>query len=62
MSTWQKEAFDKAGIQGGEYLERIGKTDLAELTEKEWNEFIENICIEYHDKLCIEIGSWGIPF
>lgn len=60
--NWQRKAFENAGIAGGEYLDRIKKTDLTELDEYEWKEFIMNICVKYHDLLCVELGSWGIPF
>jgi hypothetical protein len=60
--NWQQKAIDEAGIAGGEYLDSIKKTDLSQLDRMEWNNFIEIICINYHDKLCVELSSWGIPF
>ena len=39
------------GQYGGEYLDSIGKTDLATLSADEWMTFIESIITGYHDKL-----------
>jgi hypothetical protein len=36
---------------GGEYLESIGKSDLATLTETEWDTFVEVIVTGYCDHL-----------
>lgn len=37
----------KAGKAGGNYLEKINKFDLMNLTKDEWNKFIEIICTEF---------------
>lgn len=37
----------KAGEAAGEYLDSIGKSDLAELTEAEWNTFLLTVVGEY---------------
>jgi hypothetical protein len=39
------------GQLGGEYLESIGKSDLATLTETEWDVFIEAVVTGYCDHL-----------
>lgn len=37
----EQDALKNAGAMAGEYLDSIGKTDLATLTVEEWNTFIE---------------------
>ena len=37
----ESEAMTVGGLQGGEYLEGLGQSDLASLTETEWDRFIE---------------------
>lgn len=41
----------QAGIVGGEYLDHIKKTDLATLTEGEWNTFIEAVITGYVEEM-----------
>jgi hypothetical protein len=45
------EAIMAAGGYGGEYLDSLGKTDLAALTEDEWLTFVECIVTGFTDKL-----------
>lgn len=47
----ERAAIAHAGAMGGEYLESIGKTDLARLTEAEWLTFIEAAITGYCDRL-----------
>ena len=42
-SFYAKEARDRASLEGGLFLEKIGKTDLATLTEQEWNDFLDTL-------------------
>jgi hypothetical protein len=44
-------AMETAGKLAGEYLESIGKTDLAVLSEDEWLTFIESVVTGFTDKL-----------
>lgn len=41
------KAMEAASAPAGEYLDSIGKTDLATLTYGEWMTFIEVICSAY---------------
>lgn len=50
-------AIEAAGEFGGEYLESIGKTDLATMTVEEWLAFVEAIVTGYQDKLVALLGS-----
>lgn len=45
------EAIMASGEPAGEYLDSIGKTDLAELTEDQWYSFLECVITGYQDKL-----------
>lgn len=45
------EAMTVGGQMGGEYLESIGKSDLATLTEIEWDRFIDAVVTGYCDHL-----------
>lgn len=47
---WELEAILFGGQCGGEYLESINKTDLAQLTSDEWAEFVKIIALNYHEK------------
>ncbi len=47
----ETEAMTVGGQMGGEYLESIGKSDLATLTETEWGRFIEAVVTGYCDHL-----------
>lgn len=44
-------AIAAAGPLAGEYLESIGKTDLATLSEAEWLTFLEVVVTAYQDAL-----------
>lgn len=44
-------AMAKGGQLGGEYLDSIGTSDLATLTEAEWARFIEAVVTAYCDHL-----------
>lgn len=48
LIVWgDEETVKRAGARGGAYLDQIGKTDLATLTQQEWNYFV----------LCVLTGS-----
>lgn len=55
------KAMEAASLPAGEYLESIGKTDLAALTYEEWMTFIEAVCTNYQDFLT-NIDKKNIPF
>jgi hypothetical protein len=44
-------AMEFGGLMGGEYLESIGKTDLATLSVTEWDRFIDAVVTGYCDHL-----------
>jgi hypothetical protein len=47
----ESQAMTVGGQQGGEYLESIGKSDLATLSETEWDRFIDKVVTGYCDHL-----------
>ena len=47
----ERAAIAHGGAMGGEYLESIGKTDLAGLTDTEWLSFVEAVVTGYCDAL-----------
>lgn len=54
-------AMRDGGDQGGQYLDTIGKSDLATLTEPEWNEFLRRIIAGYRKSLLDGVKD-EIPF
>lgn len=48
IQDWEIPVILHGGAMGGEYLESIGKSDLATLTPAEWQAFLEVICTNYH--------------
>ncbi len=47
----ERAAIDHGGAMGGEYLDSLGKTDLAQLSVDEWQILIEVIVSGYCDHL-----------
>lgn len=57
----ERSAAIKGGEAAGVYLEEIGKTDLADMTEGEWAEF----CTRLYVAACDALREWAddsIPF
>jgi hypothetical protein len=50
-------AIAAASPMAGEYLESIGKTDLAVLTESEWLTLLEVIITAYQDELARQLDA-----
>jgi hypothetical protein len=48
-------AAGKGGEEGGQFLDQIGKTDLATLTEAEWFEFCRRIVAGYRKALVADL-------
>jgi hypothetical protein len=45
LTHYEERAIDAASDAAGEYLERIGKTDLASLTPNEWLGFLKTVFV-----------------
>lgn len=46
------QAMANASDRAGEYIESLGRTDMATWTEEQWTRFIETVCGGYVDRLC----------
>lgn len=51
FSRLESLAAGKGGAEGGQFLDDIGKTDLATLTPDEWHEFLRRIVAGYRKAL-----------
>ncbi len=47
----ERAAIAHGGAMGGEYLESLGRTDLAGLSVAEWQIFVEVVVTGYCDRL-----------
>lgn len=54
-------AIEAASPMAGEYLESIGKTDLAVLTESEWLTLLEVVITAYQDELARRLDAGRHP-
>lgn len=63
LSHIERQAMQLAGKAGGAFLmnELGGQTDLAKMTAKEWDAFIEEIIDRYRASIQ-ELADDGIPF
>ena len=62
LNEWQIKAIEAASEPAGAYLDSIGKTDLATLTEGEWYRFLEEVSIAYHEEMDRQRASGAPPF
>jgi len=60
MEKFELLALDYASKMGGEFIEYVGKTDLATFTDIEWRELVKTIGVSFCDKR-IELHT-QIPF
>jgi len=44
-------AMRRAGVAAGEFIDAVGRTDMARWTPAEWSSFVETICGAYVDAL-----------
>jgi Family of unknown function (DUF6511) len=49
-------AMYDAAEKGGEFLNNLGKTDLATMTQDEWMQFVESVCTGYVDAIRSRTG------
>jgi len=54
-------AIEAASPMAGEYLESIGKTNLAVLTEAEWLTLLEVVITAYQDELARRLDAGRHP-
>lgn len=51
-----------AGDKAGEFLDGLGKSDLAELTEGEWLEFLGKVIDEFGTSIRRQVADMSAPF
>ena len=62
FDSYEEKALDTAGEQAGAYLDTIGKTDLATLTEPEWKTFLEAAVNGFGDGMRAACADLEPPF
>lgn len=50
LTPYEQAALEFAGECAGEYLDSIGKTDLAKMTQEEWQTLISVACLNFSQK------------
>lgn len=61
LDEHETAAIAAASPMAGEYLESIGKTDLATLTEAEWLTLLEVVVTAYQDELARRLDAERRP-
>jgi hypothetical protein len=62
LSDWEEKAIDHASDMAGEYLESLGKTDLATMTHEEWRALIAGVYLNATGKIQEFSASGDVPF
>jgi hypothetical protein len=62
LDAYEYKAAIAAGDEAGEYLDQIGKTDLAALDRDEWEEFLGRIVMGFQLEMRRLISSNEAPF
>jgi len=62
LTFHEARALVEAGDKAGEYLESIGKTDLASLSETEWLKFLKTVFEQYAQTMRDRLLNHVAPF
>ena len=62
IDEFERKALNDAGEAAGAYLDEIGKTDLADLTEEEWAAFWERGLMGYSESMKEQATKLWAPF
>src|SRR5678816_2351400 len=62
MTKNEEAALKQAGRAAGEYLDELGETDLAELTEEQYQTFLRTLFETYSETLVELAGGNKPPF
>ena len=62
LVAYEKKAALSAGDAAGQFLDEIGKTDLAAMSQDEWHEFLGHIVLGYQSELQRMIQEDEAPF
>ena len=60
LSKAEIAAIMATGPKAGDYLDRLGKTDLATMNEAEWLGFIEAVVIAYRDEMAVKHAPFAV--
>lgn len=59
---YEQEATVDAGAKGGALLDEIGETDLAKLTQEQFDSFVRAVVVGFGDSLRAQIAGMKAPF
>lgn len=62
LDSYEAFSLSDAGDAAGEYLESIGKTDLASLEREEWLKLLKTVLETYSEKMKERLLSHAAPF
>jgi hypothetical protein len=62
LDAYEIGAVLEAGATAGDYLEEIGRTDLATLTPDQWREFLRRIVVGFEQTMRRKILNNEAPF
>ncbi len=62
LSLIERRALAEAGDHAGSYLDAIGKTDLADLTKEEWEEFLAAFLDGWGVSMRDQLKAGAAPF
>lgn len=62
LDAFEEDARDEAGEMAGAYLDTLGKTDLASLTEDEWKAFLHQVLVGFETSLRRRFTAHVAPF
>ncbi len=62
LDAFEQGAVFEAGADAAGYLEEVGTTDLAKLSEKEWREFLRRVIVGFEQVLRRKILDNEAPF
>lgn len=62
LDAYEMNAAADAGDGAGEYLDSIGKTDLAVLSQIEWAEFLKRIIVGFEKAMRGRMLTGTAPF
>jgi hypothetical protein len=62
LDAFEQGAAFEAGAAAAEYLEQVGTTDLAKLSEAQWREFLRRLFVGFEQVLRRKILDKEAPF
>lgn len=62
LNAFEVLALADAGADGGEYLDSLGRTDLADLTEHEYRDYVRKVVLGFGASLRKQIREGSAPF